>query len=57
MQSYHDKRDAISVRRTVIEDLKSKGFDDFKISLVLNTTEYEVKQLRSDVRTEKDVSR
>lgn len=48
MQNYYDRKDAISVRRAVVEDLKSKGLDDFKISLVLNTTEYEVKQLRSN---------
>ena len=29
-------------------DLKAKGFDGFKISLVLNTTECEVRQLRSN---------
>lgn len=48
MQDYYDQKDAISVRRSVVEDLKAKGFDDFKISLVLNITEYEVKQLRSN---------
>lgn len=48
MQDYYDRKDAISVRRSVVEDLKAKGFDDFKISLVLNITEYEVKQLRSN---------
>jgi len=48
MQKYSDQKDAISIRRSVVENLKSKGFDDFKISLVLNTTEYEVKQLCSN---------
>jgi predicted nucleic acid-binding Zn ribbon protein len=47
-QRYQDNKDAISVRQSVVEDLKKKGLDDFKISLVLNTTEYHVKQLRSD---------
>jgi hypothetical protein len=47
MQNYDDRKNAISVRRSVVEELKSKGLDDFKISLVLNTTEYEVKRLRS----------
>lgn len=47
MQDYNDKTDAISVRRSIVKDLKGKGLDDFKISLVLNTIEYEVNQLRS----------
>jgi hypothetical protein len=42
-----DKQDAISIRQSIVGDLKSKGHNDFKISLVLNTTEKEVKQLRS----------
>lgn len=46
MQNYYDQKDAISIRRSIVEDLKSKGFDDFKISMVLNTSEYEVKRLR-----------
>ncbi len=48
MQAYDDRKDAISVRRSVVRVLKDKGFDDFTISLVLNTTEYKVKQLRSN---------
>ena len=51
MQAYYDRKDAVSVKRLVVEDLKAKGFDHFKISLVLNTTEYEVKQLRSTPRS------
>ena len=43
-----DRNDAISVRQSVIKDLKRKGLDSFKIALVLNTTEYEVKKLSSD---------
>jgi hypothetical protein len=43
-QVYQDQGDVISARYSVIENLKSKGFDDFKISLVLNTTEHEVKK-------------
>ena len=46
MQDYYDKRNAISVRRSVVLDLKAQGLDDYKIALVLNTTEYQIKQLR-----------
>jgi len=50
-QRYQDKQDAISVRQSVVKELNKKGFDDFKIALVLNTTEYHVKQLRSADKT------
>ncbi|MGH8122727.1 MAG: hypothetical protein ACREPT_08120 [Rudaea sp.] len=48
MQDYHDKQDAISLRRQVVAQLKSQGLNDFKISLVLNTSEYQIKVLRSE---------
>jgi len=47
MQIYYDQKNAVAVRQQVIERLKREGLDDFKISLVLNTTEYEVKQVRA----------
>lgn len=48
MRGDEEEKDAISVRRGVAEELKKRGFDDFKISLVLNTSEHAVKQLRSN---------
>lgn len=48
MQAFQEGKDAVSIRQDVVEDLRRKGFDDFKISLVLNTSEYAVKQLRSN---------
>ncbi len=48
MGGYQEEKDAISIRRDVVEDLKKKGLDDFKISLVLNTSEFAVKRLRSN---------
>ena len=42
------RADAVSLRRQVVEDLSGKGIDDFRIALVLNTSEYAVKQLRSN---------
>ncbi|MDO8891026.1 MAG: hypothetical protein Q7V00_04205 [Sulfurimicrobium sp.] len=47
MQDYYDKKNAIAVRRSVVQNLKSQGFDDYKIALVLNITEYQVKKLRA----------
>lgn len=46
-----DKRDAIRIRGDVIHHLKEKGLTDFKIALVLGTTEYEVKKLRKGLST------
>lgn len=48
MQDYYDKKNAISIRQSIIKNLKAQGLDDFKVSLVLNTTEHEVKKLRSN---------
>lgn len=52
-QDYNDKMNAIVIRKSIIEDLKAQGMDDFKISLVLNTSEYEIKKLlKLDVKLE-----
>lgn len=45
-QDYGDKNNAISIRESIVRSLKSGGLDDFKISLVLNISEYEVKKMR-----------
>lgn len=47
----HAKQDAITIRSDVIALLKQKGLSDFKIALVLSTTEYEVKKLRKGLAT------
>ena len=49
MRGYEEEKDAVSIRRDVVEELRKKGLDDFKISLVLNTSEYAIKQLRSNL--------
>jgi len=46
----NERADAVSLRRQVVEELSGKGIDDFKIALILNTSEYAVKQLRSNLR-------
>ena len=43
----NDQKDAISLRRSFIKDLKKIGIDEFKIGLVFNTSEYEVKKILS----------
>lgn len=50
MQDYYDLKDAISVRAEVVKSLKEQGYDDFKIGLVLNTSEYEVKKLLRELK-------
>jgi len=47
LQHYYNKQNAVGVRRRVAEVLRKEGMDDFQISIVLNTSEYAVKQLRS----------
>ena len=46
MQDYYDKKDAVSARIKLAEQLKKEGLTDFKIALVLNTTEYQIKKMR-----------
>lgn len=43
-----DKKNIISARKKLIENLKREGYNDFKISLILNTTEYEIKNLKKE---------
>lgn len=47
-QDYQDKRNAIAIRESLVKELRGRGMDDFKISLVLNISEHEVKKLRSN---------
>lgn len=46
MQDFYDRKDAVSTRKRLIEQLKEESFTDFKISLIMNTTEYQVKKIR-----------
>jgi len=46
LQYYYDEKDAISIRKEIVKKLKDKGLRDFKIALILNTTEYQVKKLK-----------
>lgn len=45
MQDYYDSKNAIAIRRSVVQNLKTQGLDNYKIALVLNITEYQVKKL------------
>ncbi|HOY70633.1 MAG TPA: hypothetical protein PL131_04710 [Methylotenera sp.] len=49
MQDYYDKKNNVALRRGLVLQLKEQGFTDFKISQVLNITEYQVKKLRKEL--------
>jgi hypothetical protein len=46
LEQYYDKKDAISVRAGVVNNLIKDGYSNFKISVVLNVSEYEIKKLK-----------
>jgi hypothetical protein len=52
MQNYYDKENAIAIRREVVAHLKAQGLSSYRIALVLNTSEYEVKKLRKQAADE-----
>ena len=41
-----EKQDAVSIRKHIVESFTQQGISDFKVAVIQNTTEYEVKQLR-----------
>ena len=49
MQDYYDKQDAITIRKKIVTQLKDEALTDYQISLVLNTTEYQIKKLRNNL--------
>ena len=49
LQDYKDNKNAISIRKRLIRELKEEGLDDFKIALVFNISEYQVKKLLKDL--------
>jgi len=52
MQDYYDRKNAVAVRRDVVMHLKKQRLSDYRIALVLNTTEYEIKKLRAIAKDE-----
>jgi hypothetical protein len=45
-QLCHEEQSAVAIRQRLVRQLKSEGLSDFRISLVLKTSDYEVKKLR-----------
>jgi len=48
-RSKQDMNNVILMRRKIIDSLKNEGISDYKISLILNTTEYAIKKLKNDI--------
>ena len=48
MQDYYDQKDMVSARKRIVKQLKEEGLSDFKIALILNTSEYQIKKLRKE---------
>ncbi len=49
MQDYYDEKDILTIKRDLIKQLKDSGLNDFKISMVLNISEYQVKKLNKEL--------
>jgi hypothetical protein len=47
----NDEKDAVSVRIEVVKLLKERSLSDFKIALIMNATEYEIRKLRRQAKT------
>ena len=43
-----DQKDAFSIREGIVKELISKGYNSFKISIIFNISEYEVKKILSE---------
>lgn len=46
LQDYYDEKDTLTIKADIINQLKQTGLNDFKISQVLNISEYQVKKIR-----------
>lgn len=49
LQDYYDEQSSITEKKRLIKQLKEEGTTDYKISLILNISEYQVKKLRKNL--------
>jgi len=49
LQDYYDEKDILTIKTDIIKQLKQNGISDFKISQVLNISEYQVKKLKKEL--------
>ena len=46
---FRNEKNAIEIRKKIILELKKQGLDNYHISLVFNTNEYQIKKLRKNL--------
>jgi hypothetical protein len=44
-----DTKNVITKQRELVQKLQNDGLNDFKIALVMNTTEYQIKKIKNDL--------
>ncbi|MBB5189118.1 hypothetical protein HNQ57_003418 [Zhongshania antarctica] len=49
LQDYYDKKSSIEIKKKLVTQLNDEGYTDFEISMVFNTSEYEIKKLRKEL--------
>lgn len=46
LEDYYDEENTEAVKRKIVKQLKNDGLSDFKLSLILNVSEYQIKKLK-----------
>ena len=49
MQEYKDKKYIFNIRKKIVKNLKTEGLTYYKIALIFNTTEYQVKKMINEI--------
>ena len=49
MQEYKDKKYIFNIRKKIVKNLKAEGLTYYKIALIFNTTEYQVKKMINEI--------
>ena len=49
MQEYKDKKYIFNIRKKIVKNLKAEGLTYYKIALIFNTTEYQVKKIINEI--------
>ena len=49
LQHYHDEKNIIVIRKETLSHLKGKGYSDYKIAKIMNTSEYQIKKLKNNL--------
>jgi DNA-binding CsgD family transcriptional regulator len=49
MQEYKDKKYIFNIRKKIVKNFKAEGLTYYKIALIFNTTEYQVKKIINEI--------